>query len=173
MIARQLLIGAIALTTLPLPSLWPAPQTEPPPSRTLLHEESLSKDITSLRVMEQLNNPHYKKDIIYVTLVGGSVPDADCVRYGVPGAQNVCGQYLANPPKFPRPLKDLAIQVWLLRRDGMTLTQTSKSDGGLSNAGSITDMMSFLFEHVAPKELAGVVVRVDGMLFVREIKSDQ
>jgi hypothetical protein len=141
----------------------------------LLYEEPLSEDITSLRVTEVLNNPLYKGDAIFVDLVGGWVPD--CVALGqpcrcVPGDKNVCGQYLANPPKFPRPLKNLAIQVWLLRANGTALAQKSKRiGGGICNAGSCDDRANFVFEHVVPNELAGVVVRVDGKLLVCEIKS--
>ena len=70
----------------------------------------------------------------------------------------------------------MAIQVWLLRADGTAIDQRGpkpwKQPGtvGLSNAGSVTDIMSFSFEHTDPKELVCVVVSVNKKLFVREIK---
>jgi hypothetical protein len=33
--------------------------------------------------------------------------------------------------------------------------------------------MDFVFEHIAPSELAAVVIRVDGKLIVREIQATQ
>jgi len=169
MIARLLFMGLVSLVVLPPPSAQPIPQVVSDPSGTLLHVWPLSQDITDFWVSEQLGNTFYKSDIISIELIGGSIPDSNCVKYGVPGENNVCGQYLANPPKFPRPLKDLAIQVWLLRADGTTVVQKSKLNFAIGNAGESTDTMMFVFDRIAPNELAGVVARVDGKLFVREI----
>jgi hypothetical protein len=41
----------------------------------------------------------------------------------------------------------------------------------VGNAGSSVEIMAFSFEHVPAKELAGVVLSVNGKLYVREIKA--
>jgi hypothetical protein len=38
-------------------------------------------------------------------------------------------------------------------------------------SGSCDDRADFVFEHVPPDELAGVVIRVDGELIARAIKA--
>jgi hypothetical protein len=151
-------------------------QERPHPDRDLLHERSLTKDIPDFSVGEVFNNTFYKAPIIQVSLVGGSFPDALCERTGIAGQNNVCGQYLANPASFGRHLKDLKIQVWVLKVDGTALTEKSRPGGQgilICNAGDCTDRMDFVFEHIAPSELAAVVIRVDGKLIVREIQATQ
>jgi hypothetical protein len=151
-------------------------QERPHPDRDLLHERSLTKDIPDFSVGEVFNNTFYKAPIIQVSLVGGSFPDALCESTGIAGQNNVCGQYLANPASFGRHLKDLKIQVWVLKVDGTALTEKSRPGGQgilICNAGDCTDRMDFVFEHIAPSELAAVVIRVDGKLIVREIQATQ
>jgi hypothetical protein len=148
MIARRLLFGLMLFSTLPLLSMRPVPQLNP---TFLLVARGVSGDIAGLYVKEQ-------EDLISVQLDGATT-----------SAYTIISP--TNP--LPRPLKDLAIQVWVLRMDGTTLGQTDRGNAGICNAGACTDSMEFSFEHAAPKELAGVVVRVDGKLFVREIKSNQ
>lgn len=63
----------------------------------------------------------------------------------------------------------MKIQVWVLRVNGTMLAQKSSFVDTLCNAGECTDHLNFIFEHVAPDELAGVVMRVDGKLIVRDI----
>jgi hypothetical protein len=170
----MLIVAGIVL----LPSSRSIAQERPHPNRDLLHERSLTKDIPDFSVGEEFNNTFYKAPIIQVSLVGGSFPDASlCERTGVAGQNNVCGQYLANPASFGRHLKDLKIQVWVLKVDGTALTEKSRpgSEGNLTvcNAGDCTDRMNFVFEHIAPSELTAVVIRVDGKLIVREIQATQ
>jgi hypothetical protein len=61
-----------------------------------------------------------------------------------------------------------ASQAWLLRRDGTTVAQFANTKesplGGWNTFG-----MRFAFQPVPANELAGVVVNVKGMLYVREI----
>jgi hypothetical protein len=129
-------------------------------------------------VTEQLGNTFYKADVINVDINGASFPDAAlCKRTGVPGQNNVCGQYLVNPDKFSvRNLKDLNVQVWVLKTDGTALKEKLHPGGidfTVCNAGSCTDGMIFVLEHAAPSELAAVVVRADGKLLVRDIQADR
>jgi hypothetical protein len=128
----------------------------------------LTKGITDFTVAEQM-------DVISVDINGGSVPDALCKLKGVPGQNNICGQYLAHPDRYSlRKLKDMNIQVWVLKTDGTALTKKSRLEGiTICNAGSCTDSMMFVFEHAAPSDLAAVVMRVDGQLIVREIQATQ
>ena len=167
MYRSMLLMGLIASTILPLDGLPLIAQTAPTPSRILLQEKSLSKDI-SLYVMEQLANTFYKTDIISVEIVGGYFPDPNFRTHGTASPQ-------ANPASFENPrLKDMKIQVWVLKADGTTLAQkASPEDGWICNGGECNGDMMFIFEHVAPDEVAGVVVRVGGKLLVRDIQADR
>jgi hypothetical protein len=62
------------------------------------------------------------------------------------------------------------LQAWLLRSNGETLTpKLQPSLMGVGNGPVTMVTMSFSFVHVPPEELAGVVISVDGKLFVREI----
>jgi hypothetical protein len=134
------------------------PQTEST-KHILFQESSLSQDIAHLVVSEQLSNSFYNGDTLVVELIGRGMPD-DYIQ--LPGVK---------PPA--RPLGDLGIEVWLLRVDGTALKRMAKVLSATGNAGWITDSDMFVFEHIAPKELAGVVVRLDGMLFVRDIHLSQ
>jgi hypothetical protein len=173
-VLRMMLIVAGILL---LPSSRSIAQERPHSDRGLLHERSLTKDIPDFSVGEVFNNTFYKAPIIQVGFVGGSFPDALCNRTGVAGQNNVCGQYLGNPASFVRHLKDLKIQVWVLKVDGTALTEKSRpgteSPHLICNAGDCTERMDFIFEHIAPSELAAVVIRVDGKLIVREIQATQ
>jgi hypothetical protein len=63
------------------------------------------------------------------------------------------------------------IQVWLLKSDGNAVIQKGVSGivGGVpASSSSATDF--FRFNPVQLSELAGVVVSIDGKLYVREIK---
>ena len=66
------------------------------------------------------------------------------------------------------------IQAWLLRADGTAVAMMPKSFHDRPMTGDIyPDVVFFDFVQVPAKELAGVVVSVNGKLFVREIKADQ
>jgi hypothetical protein len=172
-VLRMMLIIAGILQS---PSLRSIAQERPHPNRDLLHERSLTKDIRDFSVGEVFNDTFYKAAIIQVGFIGGSFPDALCDRTGVAEQNNVCGRYLANPATFGRHLKDLKIQVWVLKVDGTALTEKSRpgTEGNLiCNAGACTDRMNFIFEHIASSELAAVVIRVDGKLVVRKIRASQ
>jgi hypothetical protein len=148
MLARPLLIGVMALATLP------GVQTSPPtlkaqstdlPTRTLLSVRPLSDEIRDLSVNET-------SQYIEVEMRGRSWRDGE---------------------KEPRPLwlSGTTIQVWLLRSDGKVVAQREKPVSVVvGNAGSSQGIMQAHFDPVPPQELAGVVVSVDGKLYVREIK---
>jgi hypothetical protein len=146
MLAR-LLIAVLALATLPSPSGQQVPE---PPGRVLLAPAPLSEEITALSVIERpadASSPAY----IEVLLNGQSV------RHG---------------ETRPKPLSGMAIQTWLLCRDGTVVAQGSKPEFvSLITVDGITDEMSFGFVPVSPNELAGVVVSVNGKMYVREIKA--
>lgn len=133
---------------------------QPKPENVLFHEKSLSRDIAYVQVAEQLKNPFYKSDIIGVNFLGAY---ANCP----PTPQSECAQYLLHPSGFARHLKDLKLQVWLLKTDGTTLKQKDALAGGVCNAGECEDSMMFVFEHVPPTEIAGLVVLADGKLIPR------
>lgn len=146
MLARRLLIGVIALATLPALRA----QTRQPP-RVLPSFEPLT-DGVSITVVEQPDTGT-QPAFILVQLSGQSTPNGK-----------------TNPN--PKPLSGMAIQLWLLRTDGTAVPQHGKPGFvGLSNMGEVTDMMSLLFEDAPTKDLAGVVVSVNGKFYVREIKA--
>jgi len=60
-------------------------------------------------------------------------------------------------------------EVWLLAQDGTTVPQVSHSFGG-GNPGFESDFASFEFAQPATN-LSGVVIRLDGKLYAREIQS--
>jgi hypothetical protein len=74
----------------------------------------------------------------------------------------------------PKPLSGMAIQVWLLKSDGTSLPQREKpANLGIGNAGSDTDIMLFSLDDAPPKDVAGVVVRANGKLYIHEIVPDR
>ena len=112
-------------------------------TRYLLHVSPLSDEITNLWVVET-------PEILEVQF------DGQCTRVGETNT---------------KPLSGMTLQAWLLRADGTALAQRSNpSRASAGGSGCKPDLMIFSFEHVPPKDLAGVVVSVDGKLFVREIK---
>jgi hypothetical protein len=146
MLARQLFIGLIALAT--VPSLSVLPQGQVIPIHFFNVDLHFSPDVPSLLVAE--------------------VDDAT----GVPQAMTVrLGGYPLRPGD-PSLLANLSIQVWLLRADGTVLARREKFkfDDPTAYKPSI-DNMEFWFVPVPAKELAGVVVSINGKLLVREIKA--
>lgn len=147
----------LAMLSILAACLQAVPPQAQPTQRILFQESSLSQDIAHLVVSEQLSS---NGDILVVELIGPGMPD-DYIQ--LPGFK---------PPT--RPLGDLGIEVWLLRVDGTALKQRANGVPSVTgNAGSISKREMFVFEHIAPKELAGVVVRLDGKLFVRDIHLSQ
>ena len=66
----------------------------------------------------------------------------------------------------------MAIQVWLLRSDGVGVALKEKTyTVQAHNGGGAWEIMTLGFEHVSAPQLAGVVVSVNGKLYVREIKA--
>lgn len=146
-------LSIVALAILGVRAQTAQPQAEAPADRTLLRERTVSEDVSALYVVEQLANQKYGANV-NVQLTGGSFP----LSASTP-----------NGWKPPRHLKDLGIHVWLLRSDGTALSQKDQFTGGFSAGGWVTEFMDCVFQHVPHEELVGVVVQVDGKLFVREI----
>jgi hypothetical protein len=73
------------------------------------------------------------------------------------------GASTGSPDKTPKLVAMMDIQAWLLRGDGTAISQVEKRNVK-------TNGIVFTFAPVPAKELAGVVVSVNGKLFVREIK---
>src|SRR5262245_32249478 len=71
-----------------------------------------------------------------------------------------------------KPFENVTVQVWLLRHDGTAQPLGKRPPGtfGISNAGSVTEIMSFGFTRSSPQDLAAVVVSVNGEMFVRKIE---
>jgi hypothetical protein len=147
MLAR-LLIGIMALATMPDSSAQQAPQ---PPGRVLLAPAPLSDEIAALSVTEYSGMGGPPR--VQVALKGAQVHD---------GARN--------------PLSVRTTQVWLLRKDGTTVGDLSHPMEMIGNAsvrdfGVVTYWLLFSFQPVPPQDLPGVVVSVNGKMYVREIKA--
>jgi hypothetical protein len=118
--------------------------SSPPSSIPLVVVHPFSDEISFLRVNDQANG-------ILIELDGQSVT----------GGQ-----------PFTHPLSAMSLQVWLLLKDGRTVTQREQPEHvGVRNSHSFEtlDAMNFLFDYFAPTELAGVVVSVNGKMSVRQI----
>jgi hypothetical protein len=154
MIARQLLISLMALAILPVSQeqvvVRPLQPVSPSPV-WLLRVAPLSDDVSQLSVFYHSEEAAIVPAFIEVTLMG---------KHGN-----------ADPKRLPKQ----AIQTWLLRGDGTSVAQMPKSFHGFPLSEATTDFypdaVSFDFVTVPPKELAGVVVSVNGTLLVREIKA--
>jgi hypothetical protein len=143
MLARQLLIGVMALATFPRPI---AQEAEPIFWRYLLHENHVSDEIADLSVFEQV------------------------VATGLPAMKSVELDGDVHQSRNLKPLSAMRIQVWLLRTDGTALAQ-SQAPVSIGSATGV-NTMRFTFAPVPAKEVAGVVVSEDGTLFVRAIKGN-
>ena len=80
---------------------------------------------------------------------------------------------LYGKPSQPKLLTERRVEVWLLRQDGSSVKQLSRSvSDGISRPGLAPrpDFATFVFELTPSTELDGVVIRVDGKLFVRDIQ---
>jgi len=149
MLARTFLIGVMALATLPSPQV---PSRQVHSFRPLLNTVPLSDEI-SVDVIELFEGVGAQPPLLVVQL--GRLP----TRSGE-----------SNP--HPQPLSGMAIQVWLLRADGTSVAQRQKrSIVAPEQAGVITETTSVFFDDVPHHDVAGVVVSVDGKLYVREIKA--
>jgi hypothetical protein len=83
--------------------------------------------------------------------------------------------YVDRPaPPDGTALPEIAIQAWVLRSDGTAVprsrpAQKVMSWGRRSPSGGTTWSTTFSFAPASPKDLAAVVVSLDGVLFVRPI----
>ena len=143
MLARQVLIGAMALATLRSTQV---PQGQRIDGLILMTGgPPLSNEIGGLFVDEPYTNG--APESLHVT-----VP-------GVPTTSN------------PLPLSGITIQAWLLRADGTALVQRDKPvRRSVNDPGVHSDSIDFTFTPVPLNELAGVVVSVNGKLYVRQMK---
>jgi len=143
---RQLLaalgIAACAVTANPHAQSAGQPTSA---NRWLLQAKTISKDISGLFVQDTGGS-------LVVQVAGKSFPD--------------------NVQPF-KPFENVRVQVWLLRQDGTAQPQANNNPPrtmGISNAGSVTEIMSFGFTRSSPQGLAAVVVSVNGEMFVRKIE---
>jgi hypothetical protein len=106
----------------------------------------LSEGIQSLTLMDQ-------KTFLKVDLAGQSVAEFRGVQPVAPSAKG--------------------LQVWLLRKDGTAVPQRSPMrEGAWARMGGWgTRSQELTFEHADFRDLAGVVVGVNGKLIVREMAS--
>jgi hypothetical protein len=77
----------------------------------------------------------------------------------------------AKDPKV-KMLSQIKTDVWVLRRDGTTAARATTpvlTPPELCSIGGCRAFRVFNFESVPDDEVAGVVVSVDGKLYVREI----
>jgi hypothetical protein len=73
------------------------------------------------------------------------------------------------------PFADMAVQAWVLTADGSALGLAQRPygqpisvwSGRLRGGGRVLSHRTFVFEHANPRDLAAVVVSLDGVLFVR------
>jgi hypothetical protein len=146
MLARQFLVGMMALLTVPSVHAQQAQRDpwQPNPWRSLLVADRLSDEITAMDVSEM----------------------------GMDGIPRYLSVNLQGHVGTVGKLAAMTIQVWLLRADGTTVTQ-KETFPCYDCFESIppTDYRRFTFAPVPAKELAGVVVSVSGKLYVREIKA--
>jgi hypothetical protein len=146
MLARQVLIGVMALGSLPVSPT----QSAQAATRVLLAPAPLSDEITELTVTAR---PEFTDSPAYIEVL-------------------LQGQSIRPGEVDPKPLTGMTLQVWLLRTDGTTLAQARKPIHVRGFApGLSTAEMLFAFPPIPLQELAGVVVSVNGKLYVREIKA--
>lgn len=84
------------------------------------------------------------------------------------------GSYRTDRKWAPPDLAGLGLQVWLLRADGTAIPQREKPSlvmlGEIGNRG--TDYMVYTFQRDPANDLAGIVMRVKGKLYSREIAGE-
>jgi hypothetical protein len=143
MIARHFFVGLMTLATV---SAQPRPQSPWQPSsiRLILSADHLSEEITGMQVLE----------------------------VGLNGVPSVLAVILQGHVGTMGRLDGMAIQVWLLRANGTTTTQ-QETLPCMDCFQSIppTDYRQFRFAPVPTRELAGVVVSVNGKFWVRAINA--
>ena len=75
------------------------------------------------------------------------------------------------------PFADMAVQTWVLTVDGSALGLAQRPydqpisvwSGRLRGGRRVLSHRTFVFEHANPRDLAAVVVSLDGVLFIRPI----
>ena len=77
--------------------------------------------------------------------------------------------------KRPVPdLESLGLQVWLLKADGTTIPRDSQPASiTIGNAGGDTDCVIYTFTKLPAGKPVGVVLRVKGKLYCREINVER
>src|SRR5580693_1570431 len=149
MFVRHLLIGVMALATRAYPQV---PSEHLYSTRPLLSNVPLSDEI-SIDVIELSQGVGSQPPMLVVHLWGQPIRSGE-----------------TNP--HPRLLSEMATQVWLLRADGTSVAQRPKMPCVGDRAGVVTDTACFSFDDAPRQDVAGVVVSVDGKLYVREIKAN-
>jgi hypothetical protein len=150
MLARLFLIGVMALAILPVSQVQVVVHPLQPVSPSavwLLRVAPLSDDVSQLSVLSYSEEAGIMPGFIEVAL-SGRHRNAD-----------------------PKRLPIQTIQTWLLRTDGTAVAAMPKSFHDRPMMDIDPDVVFFDFVPVPPRELAGVVVSVNGKLYVREIRA--
>jgi len=156
MMARYLTVGFLVLTMIPNPSAQQAPAH---PTPTLLASMPLSDEIT-MTVTE------YSDRCPGIRPQAGTADGPPCIQADLhslafrPGVESVDRPSARNT------------QVWLLRNDGTVVGNLSQPVTAMHAVGGYNTLeVVYAFQPFPPQELAGVVVSVNGKLYVREIKA--
>ena len=70
-------------------------------------------------------------------------------------------------------VKELGLQVWLLKKDGTAIPQKNLGVVEIGTAGAPTSYMIYNFEKVPTNQLAAIVLRAKGELYCRQIGPDK
>ena len=129
------------------PDIAPSPSADPVTPRITqprLISWPLSEGIQAVTLMDQ-------RTFLKVDLAGQSVPE-----------------FRGATPVAPSPD---GLQVWLLRKDGTVVSRRSpiREAGWVAMGGWATRSLELTFAYTRFRDLAGVIVRVNGKLLVREM----
>jgi hypothetical protein len=164
MIARYLLVGLLALG---IPTAPPAQQGAP--SQTLLAPAPLSDQIKALTVTE------YSGKCAGIKPQPGTGDGPPCIHvelHGLAVHDNGVWRTVTDGASSPNLLSARTTQVWLLRKDGTAVGNLFQPMAAMwSDDYPVPFGMLFTFQAVPPQDLAGVVVSVNGKLYVREFKA--
>ena len=156
MLARQVLIGVMALGSLPVSPTQGARAA----TRVLLAPAPLSDEITALTVTE------YSGRCAGIKPQPGAGDGPPCILV------KLNGPAVHDGTSSPNLLSVKTTQVWLLHKDGTAVGNLFQPGAAMwSGDFPIPFGLVFTFQVVPPQELTGVVISVDGKLFVREIKA--
>ena len=145
MIVRSLLVGLIALGSV----AGAQSQVKQAQSRYwLVRLPTLLADMPDLAITNQSN-------VIRVVVFGPPQPDSGFVPRRQPTA---------------RPLVEMNLQVWVLRKNGTALApRPGGFSGGTDMGGWLTEGRTFEFEDAEREDISGVAVSFYGKLFVRDM----